>query len=170
MEGAAHQFCTFTLAGHLFGIDVREVQEVVVPQALARVPLAPRTVRGLINLRGQIVIAIDLRACLSLPERSADELPINLVVRSDHGAISFLIDEIGDVVEVDRRQFEATPDTVRSAVKRVLRGVCKLEGRLLLVLDKEQALASCTSADHSRGARPDAREPAVPLVAAGEPR
>lgn len=161
-----NQFCTFTLAGHLFGIDVGEVQEVVLPQEMTRVPLAPRIVRGLINLRGQIVMAIDLRACLSLPARPADEQPINLVVRSEHGAVSFLIDEIRDVVTVDGQQFEPTPDTVRGAVREVLRGVYKLEGRLLLVLDKEKALATGASVPHARGGRDAARNHATPVTAA----
>ena len=136
-----NQYCTFTLDGHLFGVDVGEVQEVVLPQEMTRVPLAPRLVRGLINLRGQIVMAIDLRHRLGLPPRREDERPINLVVRSEHGAVSFLIDEIRDVVNVEEAQFEETPDTVHGALAEMLTGVYKLDGRLLLVLDKERLLA-----------------------------
>ncbi len=161
-----HQYCTFTLAGHRFGIDVAEVQEVVLPQSMTRVPLAPRIVRGLLNLRGQIVMAIDLRACLSLPDRGEGETPINLVVCSDHGAVSFLIDEIGDVVTAEPERFERTPDTVPGVVREVLKGVYKLEGQLLLVLDKEKALASGASVLNAHGARDGARNHAVPATAA----
>lgn len=164
------QFCAFTLAGQLFGLDVGEVQEVVLPQEMARVPLAPAIVRGLINLRGQIVMAIDLRQRLGLPERATGEQPINLVARSEHGAVSFLIDEIHDVVTVDESQHEATPDSVRAATRDVLQGVYKLEDRLLLVLDKERVLNGETIAS-TRGVRDGARKLAPPTaVASGDPR
>ena len=68
---------------------------------MTQVPLAPQVVRGLINLRGQIVTAIDLRRRLEMEPRPAGQPPMNVVVRSDDGAISFLVDEIGDVVEVE---------------------------------------------------------------------
>ena len=85
----AHQYCTFFVAGHYFGLDVLKVQEVIRYQAMTRVPLAPPVVRGLINLRGQIVTAIDLRRRLELDERPADQLPVNVVVQTDDGAVSF---------------------------------------------------------------------------------
>ena len=72
------QFCTFFLQGHFFGVPVQQVQEVIRYQQMTRVPLVPEVVRGLINLRGQIVTAVDLRRCLAMPERAAGELPMNL--------------------------------------------------------------------------------------------
>ena len=92
------QYCTFYLDGHYFGVDVLKVQEVIRYQEMTRVPLAPPVVRGLINLRGQIVTAIDLRRRLDLPDRPADQLPVNVVVQTDDGAVSLLVDEIGDVL------------------------------------------------------------------------
>lgn len=163
------QYCTFVLAGHLFGIDVGEVQEVVLAQEMTRVPLAPGIVRGLINLRGQIVMALDLRHRLALPPRDDEGQPINLVVRSDHGAVSLLIDEIRDVVTVDDQCFEPTPDTVEGAVREVLHGVYKLEGQLLLVLDKDQVLTKESGAPQARRGAASARAHGVP-VAAGERR
>ncbi len=163
------QFCAFTLAGQLFGLDVGEVQEVVLPQAMTRVPLAPGIVCGLINLRGQIVMAIDLRKRLGLPERKPGEQAINLVARSEHGAVSLLIDEIRDVVTVDDAQREPTPDTVRAAIREVVRGVYKLEGRLLLVLDKDKVLSG-ESVIPTRSLREVARPPAVPVAAASGER
>src|SRR5215472_3136729 len=93
------QLCTFYLDGLLFGVEVHKVQEVIRYQAMTRVPLASQVIGGLINLRGQIVTAIDLRRRLGLAERTAKQLPMNVVVRSDDGAVSFLVDEIGDVQE-----------------------------------------------------------------------
>ncbi|MEO7998706.1 MAG: chemotaxis protein CheW [Gemmatimonadaceae bacterium] len=133
------QYCTFTLNGLLFGIDVSTVQEVIRFQEMTEVPLAHRVVKGLINLRGQIVTALDLRRRLDLPERAADEQPMNIVVRMEDGAVSFLVDDIGDVVEVDGSLFERPPETLRGTARSLILGAHKLDKRLLLVLDTTRA-------------------------------
>lgn len=102
-------------------------------------PLAPPAVEGLINLRGQIVLAIDLRRRLSLAGRSAGDLPVNVVVRTTDGAVSLLVDEIGDVIEVEQSSFEASSETLRGAVRSMILGVHKLEHKLLHLLDTERA-------------------------------
>jgi purine-binding chemotaxis protein CheW len=137
---AEHQYCTFFLDGHYFGIDVLQVQEVIRHQEMTRVPLAPPVVRGLINLRGQIVTAIDLRRRLDMPDRAEGELPVNVVVRTDDGAVSLLVDEIGDVLEVPEEAFERPPETLRGTARELIRGAYKLDGRLLLILDTERAV------------------------------
>lgn len=137
---AEQQFCTFYLDGFLFGIEVEKVQEVIRHQEMTPVPLAPKLIGGLINLRGQIVTAIDLRLRLGLPERKAEDLPMNVVARSEDGAVSLLVDEIGDVLEVQEQQFEDVPQTMRQA-RDLIRGVYKLPDRLLLVLDTAQAVS-----------------------------
>ena len=101
-------------------------------------PRAIRTIKGLINLRGQIVTAVDLRRCLQLNDRGEDELPVNVVVRSEDGAISLLADSIEDVIEVSQEVFEPPPETVGSVAKGIVEGVYKLSDRLLLVLSTEQ--------------------------------
>lgn len=135
----SQQFCTFFLEGSLFGVPVPQVQEVIRFHEMTRVPLAPDVVEGMINLRGQIVIAIDLRRKLSLHARADGELPVNVVVRSADGAVSLMVDEIGDVVEVEDSTFEAPPETLRGAVRAMILGVHKLQGRLMHVLDTEKA-------------------------------
>lgn len=134
------QLCTFYADGLYFGIDVREVQEVLQYQDMVRVPLAADVVQGLINLRGQIVTAIDLRRRLDLSPRDGSVDPMNVVVRSDDGAVSLLVDEIGDVVEVDERSFEAAPETLTGRARDLIEGVFKLDGQLLLVLDAQRAI------------------------------
>src|SRR5690242_554141 len=144
-----HQsLCTFYLDGLFFGIEVRRVQEVICYQHLTQVPLAPPVVRGLINLRGQIVTALDLRRRLDLPDRAPDELPVNVVVQTDDGAVSLLVDEIGDVLSVPDRDFERPPETLRGTARELIRGAYKLEGRLLLILDTERTV---NLANHARG-------------------
>ena len=137
---SATQYCTFTLDGLFVGVEVQKVQEVIRYQEMTRVPLASRVISGLINLRGQIVTAIDLRRRLGLAERPADKLPMNVVVRSDEGAVSLLVDEIGDVQEVQEELFERPPETLQGEARNLIRGTYKLENRLLLVLDTELAV------------------------------
>jgi len=134
----ARQLCTFSIDGMRFGVDVMNVQEVIRYQQMTRVPLAAATVRGLINLRGQIVTAIDVRARLGLEPRSDDALPMNVVATTADGVVSLLVDEIGDVVEVDERAFERTPETMSPLFKELVRGVFKLEEGLVLLLDAER--------------------------------
>jgi purine-binding chemotaxis protein CheW len=136
------QYCTFTLDGLYFGVDVLKVQEVIRYQEMTRIPGAPAVVSGLINLRGQLVTALDLRRRLELQPRPADQLPMNVVVRTEEGATSLLVDEIGDVIELDDSTHERPPETIDAVTREVVRGVHKLEGRLLLVLDIERLIAS----------------------------
>lgn len=142
-ESDNKQFATFFLDGLYFGIEVLKVQEVIRHQEMTPVPLAPKVVRGLINLRGQIVTALDLRTRLGLRLRGEDALPMNVVVRTPDGAVSLLVDEIDDVVEVKAEQFEQAPETVRSRVDNLVTGVYKLPKRLLLVLDVERTVEIC---------------------------
>jgi purine-binding chemotaxis protein CheW len=134
------QLCTFALDGLLFGVEVVRVQEVIRYQEMTRVPLASPVIRGLINLRGQIVTALDMRARLEFPPRDPSELPMNVVLRSEDGAISLLVDEIGEVVEVHEEAFERPPETISSLGRELILGVYKLDERLLLLLDTDKAI------------------------------
>ena len=135
------QFCTFYVAGGFFGIDVTRVQEVIRYQEMTHVPLATAVISGLINLRGQIVTAIEMRARLDLPPRTADQPPMNVIVRTPEGPVSLLVDEIADVIEVDDATMDRLPETVSAHTKHLVSGVHKLEGKLLLVLDADRAVA-----------------------------
>ena len=137
---STQEFCTFTLDSHLYGVEVKQVQEVIRFQEMTRIPLSSPVVKGLINLRGQIVTAIDLRRRLGLDDRDPEALPMNVVVRQDDEAVSFLVDEIGDVVEVDDAVFERPPETLRGAALELICGAYKLEDGLLLVLDTDKAV------------------------------
>jgi len=134
------QFSTFFVDRLFFGVEVEKVQEVIRYQEMTRVPLAPPVVRGLINLRGHIVTAVDLRRRLELRERPAEQLPMNVVVRSDDGAVSLLVDEIGDVLEVDEETYEGPPETLSQRARELIPGVYKLKDRLMHVLDTGKAM------------------------------
>ena len=136
----ARQVCTFQVGEGYFGIPVEQVQEVVLPQPITPVPLAPKVVRGLINLRGQILTAIDLRYRLGLGEPGDAKKLMNVVVRTDDSPVSFLVDEIGEVLDVDEDSFEAPPETLQGDMRALIGGAYKLEGRLLLTLSTELAV------------------------------
>ena len=135
-----NQFCTFHLDNLFLGVEVQKVQEVIRYQEMTRVPLASPVVHGLINLRGQIVTAIDLRRRLGLEPRPEGQLPMNVVVRTDDGPMSLLVDEIGDVLEADEETYERPPETLRGVARELISGTYKLRHRLLLTLDTERAV------------------------------
>ncbi len=140
------QLCTFVLDDLLLGVDVSDVQEVIRWQPMTLVPLAPPAVLGLINLRGDIVTAIDLRVRMGLPRLESDQQPGNVVIRDGDSTVALVVDEIGDVLEVDDDDFEPPPPTMHGPAREVVAGAYKLSGhRLLLLLDTTRA-CDCTLA------------------------
>ncbi|HLJ51367.1 MAG TPA: chemotaxis protein CheW [Bryobacteraceae bacterium] len=139
-SGFGTQFSTFSVGEQFFGIDVLRVQEVLRYQEMTRIPLAPAVTAGLINLRGQIVTTIDMRRRLGLVERPPEQAPMNMVVRTDEGPVSLLVDEIGDVLQPDGGAFEPPPDSLPQSMRELIHGVYKLKDRLLLVLNSEKVL------------------------------
>jgi purine-binding chemotaxis protein CheW len=135
------EYCAFNLNGLLFGVPIADVQEVLRYQAVTHVPCAPHSVSGLINLRGRITTAIDLRLRLDLPAREEGIDPMNVVVRSGDGeVVSLLVDRIDDIIRVKEERFEQAPDTLSRSVRELVRGAYKLETRLLLTLDTERSI------------------------------
>lgn len=134
------QMCTFWVDGLYFGLHVEYVQEVLRYQQLTVVPCAPDAVHGLINLRGQIVTALDLRCRLGLPPRPEGELPMNVIVRSRGEVVSLLVDDIGDVIDTTEVTLQPTPANLPPTVQDVVGGVLPLPGSILLVVDAERAV------------------------------
>ncbi len=141
MEGKRTQVCTFLLDGKSFGIDVRQVQEILRFQPLTEVPLASREVAGLMNLRGQIVPAIDMRMRMHLQPRQSEEPPTNVVILTESGAVSLLVDEIGDVEEYDPLSIEPVPNNLQVGLREAIQGVYKTDHGLLVMLDAELVVA-----------------------------
>ena len=136
---SARQFCTFYLNHLLFGVESQKIQEVVTYRELRPVPLASPVVTGLMNLRGQVVVALELRRQLELPDRPPEMKPVCLVVRTAGGTVCLLADEVGDVVEVGENTYEPSPETLSPRLRSVIVGVHKLENQLMHVLDTDQA-------------------------------
>jgi purine-binding chemotaxis protein CheW len=138
--GNKRQLCTFTLGRLFCGIDVSRVREVLRYREMTPVPLVANEVSGLLNLRGQIVTAIDLRRRLGLPELPPPAQPMNIVVSASDGNVSLLVDNIDDVLELDDDDFERPPESLDSHMRGLLEGVFKLQGSLLHVLQVDSIL------------------------------
>jgi len=128
-------YATFSVAGTLFGVDATDVQEILLPQRLTRVPLASPDVNGLANLRGQVVVTIDLRTMLGLPPLEDGIPTVNIVLRTEHGPVSIVVDEVGDVLEVHDDDLDTPPPTLSLPTRDLVTAVHKLDDQLLLVLD-----------------------------------
>jgi purine-binding chemotaxis protein CheW len=134
------QYCTLR-AGELFlGIGVETIQEVLRDVSITPVPLAHSAISGLINLRGQIVTAIDLRRRLGIDRDGPAEGSATMVLGTAEEPLALVVDSVGDVVEVDGGSFEEPPDTLKGEARRMILGAHKLERELLLVLNLQVVL------------------------------
>ena len=129
------RICTFRVGSLWCGVGLEHVQEIAGYLPMTPIPLAPNVVCGLLNLRGQVVTAIDLRTRLDLPTRSDMELSYNLVVKRRAGIVSLVVDEVGDVIETSRNALGIPPPTLSQRVSRFVDAVLETEARLLLTLD-----------------------------------
>ncbi len=137
------QYSTFKVADMFMGIELTRVQELLRYQEMTRVPLAPSAIEGLINLRGQIVTALDVRRIFGLRAvESADSLPMNIVIQSEGGPVSLLVDEICDVLDVPLGASTPMPENMPASQRELIEGVYQLDCGLLLVLNTERALDS----------------------------
>jgi purine-binding chemotaxis protein CheW len=136
------QLATFRLDDSVYGVDVAGVQEVLRSQPRTRVPLAPPAIAGLINLRGQVLTAIELREQLGMAPRPAGIEPMVIVIRVSGDPVAILVDSIGAVVDVEDDQFEAPPDTLTGIARDLILGAYKLDDHLLLSLDVHKAIAA----------------------------
>jgi purine-binding chemotaxis protein CheW len=134
------EFVTMIIDHQMFGIPVLQVQDVLGPQKITRVPLAPREVAGSLNLRGRIVTAIDVRVRLNLPPRDDQGESMSVVV--DHGGefYSLIVDQVGEVMSLSASDYEKTPATLDERWRDISDGVYRLKDVLLIVLDVKRLL------------------------------
>lgn len=136
-QSNVRQWATFFLAGELFALPVSAVQEVLQEPPLTPVPHAPEHLIGLLNLRGQIMPVIDLRNRLGFGARDDGRRGKLLVMKTEGGPISLLVDDIGDVIELPTSDWRSPPDTLSTFHRRYVRLVCPLEKHLLMALRPE---------------------------------
>ena len=134
------EFLTFTLAGQMFGLSVLQVNDVLSPQKITRTPLAPDSVAGIMNLRGRIVTAIDVRNCLGQEPLGLDNKGMGIVIERNNELFNLIIDSVGDVLSLAQESLEDVPPTLDTAWRNVASRIHKLEDKLLVILDTDRLL------------------------------
>ena len=129
------QFVSFWIGNQLLGVPVNIVQEVLNPQDIARTPRARREIAGLLNLRGQIVTAVNLRRRLGLADLPAERSSMNVVVRHAGESFSLLVDDVGEVIDVSQQVMDPVPTILEPTWRSVTNGIYRLEERLLVVVN-----------------------------------
>jgi purine-binding chemotaxis protein CheW len=139
-DQANQGFVTVETAGQLFGVKLERVRDVFVPQGLSPVPLAQPEVAGLLNLRGRIVTALDLRRRLGLPPREGDKPTVAVGIEERGELYGLIADKVGDVMWLPASQYETAPANLDPRWAQVCAGVYRLDDRLLVVLDIDKVL------------------------------
>jgi purine-binding chemotaxis protein CheW len=137
---ATAEYVTVMLGGQLFGLPISRVQDVFMPERLTRVPLAPPEVAGVLNLRGRIVTAIDMRGRLGWPERDDKRPPMAIGIECKGESYGLVIDAVGEVVTLDESAREPNPVNLDAALARISAGIHRLERQLLVILDVDRVL------------------------------
>jgi purine-binding chemotaxis protein CheW len=139
-DEATEGFVTVVTGGQLFGLRLERVRDVFVPRGLSQVPLAPPEVAGLLNLRGRIVTAIDLRHRLGLPPRSDGGSPVAVGIEERGELYGLIVDRVGDVLRLKRSTYDANPVNLDQRWTKVCAGVHRLDHGLMVVLDVDKIL------------------------------
>ena len=139
-DRAVTEYVTAMVGGQLFGLPIARVQDVFMPQRISRVPLAPGDVAGILNLRGRIVTAIDMRARLGLPERDICAVPMAIGVDLRGESYGLLIDSIGEVLKLADEDFELKPVNLDARMAKMAAGIHRLDRQLMVVLDVDRVL------------------------------
>ncbi|MCB1508855.1 MAG: chemotaxis protein CheW [Hyphomicrobiaceae bacterium] len=141
--GGAIQYVTVMIAGQLFGLPIDRVHDVFMPESITPVPLSPHEIAGVLNLRGRIVTAIDMRRRLSLPDRVADagqRMAVGIEYKGE--SYGLLIDEVGEVLDLKDADREANPANLDKRWAEISAGVHRLEGTLMVILDVDRVLGA----------------------------
>jgi purine-binding chemotaxis protein CheW len=140
LDARMEEYVTATIGGQLFGLPIRRVQDVFLPERLTRVPLAPPEIAGVLNLRGRIVTLVDMRRRLGLAPRAEGDVTMAIGVESRGESYGLLIDSVGEVLKLDNAGFERNPINLDAGLARVSAGIHRLESQLLVVVDVDRVL------------------------------
>lgn len=141
IDSVAKEYVTVRLAGQLLGVPVLSVHDVLREQNITHIPRSPDSITGVLNLRGKIVTAIDLRVHLGFDARGEDEPYMCVVVEHRDEAYAFLVDEVCEVLSVSEQEYESNPVTLDDTIRDVSDGIFRLEGELLVILSVDKLLS-----------------------------
>jgi purine-binding chemotaxis protein CheW len=139
-DTAFTEFVTFTIAGQMFGLPIARVQDVFKPARITRVPLAGAEIAGVLNLRGRIVTAIDMRCRLDAKRRENDGAPMAIGIEAKGESFGLLVDAVGEVLKLPDTDREANPINLDAKLAALSAGIYRLDGQLLVVLDIDRVL------------------------------
>ncbi len=139
-NGGLTEYVTVLIGGQLFGLPISRVQDVFMPDRLTRVPLAAGEIAGVLNLRGRIVTAYDMRKRLGLAPREDKRPSMAVGIEVKGESYGLLIDSVGEVLKLEDGTREPNPVNLDSKLARVSAGVHRLEGQLMVVLDVDRVL------------------------------
>ena len=135
------QLVIFQLAGEEFGVDIMQVQEIIRMPEITRIPQSPEHVKGVINLRGKIIVVINLGARFNLRSKELDDDSRVIIVESGDNVVGMVVDSVSEVLRLATSNVEPTPEIISTKIKAdYLKGVGKLDNRLLILLDLEKVL------------------------------
>lgn len=134
------QYVTVFIGGQLFGLPIHKVHDVFVPESMTRVPLSAPEVAGVLNLRGRIVTAINMRRRLGLPLREGNHGIMAVGIEYRGESYGLIIDEVGEVLNLDSSGREANPANLDARWAEISGGVHRLSGQLMVILDVERVL------------------------------
>ena len=134
VDSTLTQYCGFKIGDEEYGIPVMEVQEVIKPQVVTPIPLSSEFIRGLINLRGQIVSCISLRRLFG-QEDNLEKDHMNIIVRGEEGLFSLVVDEVTDIIDIQNDDVEKAPDTINPSLKKYVDKIYKRDNGLVILLD-----------------------------------
>ncbi len=140
IDASSIELATFYLGEAICGIDLLDIREINKKMDMTTVPQAPNYVRGILNLRGQIVTVIDLHKKLGLAESSVDNRARNIIVNSANESIGLLVSRIGDVITAKRDEIEAPPANIGEVQGTYFTGVTKMKTQLVGILDLKRVL------------------------------
>jgi len=136
------EYVTVTIAGQLFGMPISRVEDIFMPQSITSVPLSDPEIEGVLNLRGRIVTAINMRKYLGLPQREDGDQSMAVGVEYRGESYGLIIDGVGEVLRLSGKTFESNPTNLDRCWSEISQGVHRLENELMLVLDVESVLDS----------------------------
>jgi purine-binding chemotaxis protein CheW len=139
-EDTITEYVTAVIGGQLFGLPISRVQDVFIPERMTRVPLSSRDVAGVLNLRGRIVTAIDMRSRLGLPKNDSGRPPMAIGVDLRGESYGLLIDSVGEVLKLADDSREVNPVNLDPRMAKMACGIHRLDGQLMVVLDVDRVL------------------------------
>lgn len=146
------QIVSFKIGNEEYGVDIMRVQEIILMGAITKMPEAPAFIKGLINLRGNVISVTDLRTRFGLESKQADDRTRIIVMNLGERTVGVVVDEVNEVLRISKSQIEPAPSSISGIDHTSIKGLAKLNERILILLDVEQVLRESAQVADTVGA------------------